>query len=58
LNHPVHKLVCIAGAADRGAEGVAGDGDLIAILPANAGIPDLGETSDIACLRQLGGDSH
>ena len=36
LNHPVRKVVCIAGAADRGDEWDAGDGDLIAISPANA----------------------
>jgi len=43
LNHPVRKVVCIAGAADRGDEWDAGDGDLIAISPANAGIPVLGK---------------
>jgi hypothetical protein len=43
LNHPVRKVVCIAGAADCGVVGVVGDGDLIAISPANAGIPVLGK---------------
>ena len=28
LNHPVYKVVCIAGAAKQGVVGVAGDGDL------------------------------
>ena len=56
IGRAVHKLVCTGWAADRGVVGVAGDGDLIAISPANAGTPvwaNLGETSEIACSQHL-----
>ena len=50
MNHPVHKLVCIAGAADRGVEGTLGRG---VVESRNAGIPDLGVIGENACYQQL-----
>jgi hypothetical protein len=50
LNHPVHKLVCIAGVVEQGAEGTMGRGDL---KSGNAGVPVLGVTSENACSQQL-----